>query len=256
MFVKINKRVDKHGEMTCTANFIKLEFPGTRTVVSIPALGHTEETDKGADPTCTEPGKTEGKHCSVCNEVLVAQKTVDPLGHDWGDWKVTVEPEIGKAGVKEHECTRCKMKETEAIPALIGYTVSSGGATSWTKGGSGSIIITVNRSEDDENCFTHYAETLIDGNPVTVSAKAGSTVVEIGADVLNSLGTGAHTITVRFDDGEVVTTVNVKEKQEDSFPIKSPDTSGRGGYDKMALLLTGVMVLTLAGAVTVRRYTE
>ena len=32
-------------------------------------------------PTCTETGLTEGKHCSVCNEVLVAQETVDALGH-------------------------------------------------------------------------------------------------------------------------------------------------------------------------------
>ena len=48
---------------------------------TIEALGHTETTDAAVAPTCTTAGKTEGKHCSVCNEVLVAQETIDALGH-------------------------------------------------------------------------------------------------------------------------------------------------------------------------------
>ena len=38
-------------------------------------------TDKAEEPTCTKPGKTAGKHCSVCNTVLVAQTVVDAKGH-------------------------------------------------------------------------------------------------------------------------------------------------------------------------------
>ena len=34
--------------------------------------------------TCTTAGKTEGKHCSACNEVIVAQTTVAAKGHDFG----------------------------------------------------------------------------------------------------------------------------------------------------------------------------
>ena len=38
-------------------------------------------TDKAEEPTCTKPGKTAGKHCSVCNMVLVAQTVVIAKGH-------------------------------------------------------------------------------------------------------------------------------------------------------------------------------
>ena len=41
--------------------------------------------DAAVEPTCTETGLTEGKHCSVCNEVLVAQTVVDKLPHDFGN---------------------------------------------------------------------------------------------------------------------------------------------------------------------------
>ncbi len=42
-------------------------------------------TDEAKAPTCTETGLTEGKHCSVCNKVLVAQETIDALGHTEGE---------------------------------------------------------------------------------------------------------------------------------------------------------------------------
>ena len=42
---------------------------------------HTEVIDKAKLPTCTESGLSEGKHCSVCNEVIVAQQEIEALGH-------------------------------------------------------------------------------------------------------------------------------------------------------------------------------
>lgn len=47
------------------------------------AAGHTEVIDPAEAPTCTADGKTEGKHCSVCGEILVAQLVVKGEGHDY-----------------------------------------------------------------------------------------------------------------------------------------------------------------------------
>ena len=48
---------------------------------TIAANGHTEVVDAAIAATCTAAGKTEGKHCSVCDAVLVAQEDVAAKGH-------------------------------------------------------------------------------------------------------------------------------------------------------------------------------
>lgn len=53
----------------------------SRETKAIDKLAHTEAVDAAVAATCTETGKTEGKHCSVCNEILIAQETVSATGH-------------------------------------------------------------------------------------------------------------------------------------------------------------------------------
>jgi len=44
-------------------------------------MGHEEVIDEAVAATCSTVGKTEGKHCSVCNTVLVAQTEIPKLPH-------------------------------------------------------------------------------------------------------------------------------------------------------------------------------
>ena len=42
---------------------------------------HTAVVDAAVPPTCTKTGLTAGKHCAVCNTVLIAQTTIPAKGH-------------------------------------------------------------------------------------------------------------------------------------------------------------------------------
>ena len=54
------------------------------------AKGHTEVVDPAVAATCEKTGLTEGKHCSVCNEVLVAQKETPKTEHKFENGKCAV----------------------------------------------------------------------------------------------------------------------------------------------------------------------
>lgn len=78
-------------------------------VLTIPALGHETVIDKGIAPSCTQDGKTEGSHCSRCNEVFAEQEVIPALG---GEHIIVideaVEPTCSKTGLSEGKhCSRC-----------------------------------------------------------------------------------------------------------------------------------------------------
>ncbi len=82
------------------------------------ALGHTEVTDKAVAPTCTETGLTEGKHCSVCGTVTVAQTVVSAKGHSFGEWYETKAPTEAESGEKRRDCNNCTHYETDVVAPL------------------------------------------------------------------------------------------------------------------------------------------
>ena len=81
-------------------------------------LDHIEVIDEGKEPTCTESGLTEGKHCSRCNEVLVEQKEIEARHTEVID--EGKEPTCTESGLTEGKhCSVCnkvfvEQKEIEA----------------------------------------------------------------------------------------------------------------------------------------------
>ena len=74
-------------------------------------------------PTCTQAGE-QALVCSECGakkDVVV----IPALGHDWGDWEVTLEPTITSEGSRTRTCRHdASHTETEAIPKIPSWMVA------------------------------------------------------------------------------------------------------------------------------------
>ena len=75
--------------------------------------------DAAVAATCKKTGLTEGSHCSVCNEVLIAQKVVDKIPHTVVV-DAAVEPTYSSTGLTEGKhCSVCNevIEKQTVIPA-------------------------------------------------------------------------------------------------------------------------------------------
>ena len=120
---------------TCTAYGVKTytcSVCGETKTETIEKKEHSVVIDKAIASTCTATGLTQGSHCSICGEVIVAQKTVKATGHK----EVTVKgtPATFKAAGKT-DGKKCKVcgKITVAqkkIDKLVAPSLSSVSAAS------------------------------------------------------------------------------------------------------------------------------
>ena len=120
------RTADKHSKVwNCCGKVTVEEAEHTWKDGSCSACGygclHVKVTDAAVAPTCTETGLTEGKHCSVCGYVLIAQQTVDALGHDYGSTVTT--PTCTEQGFTTHICSRCNDSYTDSYVDATGHTV-------------------------------------------------------------------------------------------------------------------------------------
>ena len=88
---------------------------------------HTEEVLAAVAPTCTTTGLTEGKKCSACGEVLVAQEEVAALGHT-EEVLAAVAPTCTATGLTEgKKCSVCgEVLVAQEEVAALGHTYTDG----------------------------------------------------------------------------------------------------------------------------------
>lgn len=78
---------------------------------------HVEVVDAGSAATCTEPGLSDGSHCSVCGVTLKEQTVIQPTGHSFGEWKDINTVSCTEGGEQERTCTVCGFSEKQTITA-------------------------------------------------------------------------------------------------------------------------------------------
>ncbi len=107
-------------EMTCTKSgedrrdCKKCDYYESKTLRN---PGHTVVIDEAVEPTCTTTGLTEGKHCSVCKEVLKEQEVLPTKHNEVID--AGVEATCTTTGLTEGKhCSSCNevLVEQEIIP--------------------------------------------------------------------------------------------------------------------------------------------
>ena len=98
--------------------FDKQGYLITETEDDFSDVPHKEAVKPAVAPTCTKPGCTEGKYCTVCGKVLVAQEEIPATGHIWDEGLVVKEADYEENGLIVYTCTACNATKDEMIPAL------------------------------------------------------------------------------------------------------------------------------------------
>ena len=171
-------------QATCTAEGVKTyhctyDAGHTRTE-AIAKTAHTPVADPAVPATCTETGKTEGSHCSVCGTVIKAQETIPAKGHT-PVTDAAVPATCTETGLTEgNHCSVCGIviKAQETIPAKGHTPVTDASVpatyteTGLTEGSHCSVCGTVIKAQE-----TIAKLTL--GSPASVTVKVAKTGVKV-----------------------------------------------------------------------------
>lgn len=150
-------------------------------------------------------------------------------------------PETTEPEATEPEATEPEATEPEATePETVTYKVTKGDKSTWYTKSSKTLSFTAN------GAFKDFKGVQIDNKDLPekyYTAKEGSTVITLKNEFLKKLGTGKHTITILFEDGQAEAAFKVAEGLDDT----NPET---GDTFPMGLWLT-LMGTSAAGIIAV-----
>ncbi|NLG25711.1 MAG: hypothetical protein GX558_10170 [Clostridiales bacterium] len=157
-FIKVESRRGGHGGHGGHGRDRYSEVPWSE--IELAKLPHTEVIDAAVAATCTATGLTEGKHCSVCETILVAQEVTPKLGHNY-KVKETVKPTCTEKGYKVMRCSRCGDEYKTGYTDALGHWYGL-----WSPDGDGKHTAACKR--DSQHTGTVACEVL----PATVGDDA------------------------------------------------------------------------------------
>ena len=159
--------------------------------VITPALGHITHT---AGEEWLSDEENHWHKCTGCSEKLGVAE------HTFGEWSITIQPQVGVAGEKERECSVCGYKETAPVDALkeqITVNVEGGnvnGGASVTIDKDGTVIVVANPAPEGKT-FKGWSidggQTIVSGDETySFSATQNVTITAVYDDIEKSEKTG------------------------------------------------------------------
>ena len=130
------------------------------------------------------------------------------------------------------------------------------------EGANGTVVqgseynMTVKRNDADETTIDHFTGVKIDDKVLTkdkdYTAAAGSVKITFKAETTKNLSVGGHTVTVLFDDGEAVTSLNVKAASRNNTPTKNTPSKNNSPVPSTGELIgpslwIGLICLVISG---------
>jgi hypothetical protein len=190
----------------------------TFTCANDPDHTATEEAEITGDPDVVLPTETEdGKYVYPVTVTL-----------DGKDYEGTAEKTIARAEE--------------------GTYSYDGDAAEWTKGSGKDAELHFVRSENDDITFDSFRKLLVDGEELgdeNFTAKAGSVVVTLNADYLETLTEGGHTVRAEFTDGSAETVLTVRKEEVPA--------TGVGDHMAAYACIVILSMVSLAAAVSRRK---
>ena len=194
---------------------------------NIKKLPHTEITITGKAASCTETGLTEGKKCSVCGEITVAQKTIEKIAHT----EVSIpgkDATCTETGLTEgKKCSVCGevLVKQQIIPVTDHKYVSKKVPATTTSKGYTKHTCSICGDTYKDN-FTDMLTTPAADPTVAPTAAPAATAT----DVFGSIVSNVEFSPMEYDYAFETKTVEGQEAAEDNVLVIVADPDADGNY--------------------------